>query len=393
MTNSLCGVSEKIMFRKLKICLIGAQHNVNDDRMLYREAKPLSYLYDVTVVGVGKSDCVERKEGITFVSFLRNNRLSHFRLLLKQAAYLRSSSYDIIHCFDLDGLIVTIFATQIRKKRPLIVYDAHEHVPSLMARDYVKLPNSLLPIFESFLNVTELFYASFCAAFVTVNQNLFNRFEVFRKPIIILRNLPELSWFDVDQSPEVLLNTTSPIIIYIGSLGIDKGLLTMIEAKSILERRKIQTSFLIVGRVKDISKDVLVSLGFIVTDWVDPTQIPVYLRRSSIGLALIRPIFLNYTLGEPSKMFVYMAAGLPIIATEFPGTKIVREESCGMLVPFDNPGAVAVCIETLLKNNEMRHELGRNGRKASEKKYNAEIERPKLLQLYKLLSIHYRKRE
>jgi glycosyltransferase involved in cell wall biosynthesis len=88
----------------------------------------------------------------------------------------------------------------------------------------------------------------------------------------------------------------------------------------------------------------------------------------------------------PVKLFEYMAAGLPVVASNFPLWKeIVEGNRCGITVDPLDPKAIAQAIEYLLAHPEEARQMGENGRRAVEEKYNWEKEAEKLLALYKEL--------
>ena len=86
---------------------------------------------------------------------------------------------------------------------------------------------------------------------------------------------------------------------------------------------------------------------------------------------------------QPNKLFEYMAAGLPVIASDFPAwRRIVDGAGCGFCVnPTDSEAVRDVC-QYLLDHPEKGQEMGRNGYQAVQKRYNWNIEERKLLALY-----------
>ena len=109
------------------------------------------------------------------------------------------------------------------------------------------------------------------------------------------------------------------------------------------------------------------------------------LRDAQVGLVLDHPIS-NYVEGYSTKMFEYMACGLPFIASDFPlWQRIVAEHDCGITVdPFDTD-AVAKALNHLLENPEEAARIGENGRQAILHTYNWDIELRKLLSCYESL--------
>jgi starch synthase len=71
-----------------------------------------------------------------------------------------------------------------------------------------------------------------------------------------------------------------------------------------------------------------------------------------------------------------MAVGLPVVATDAPGVvDLFRdgEESGGVVVPREDPGALAAALGRLIDDDELAHELGRRGRRRAETAYSLEI--------------------
>jgi glycosyltransferase involved in cell wall biosynthesis len=111
-------------------------------------------------------------------------------------------------------------------------------------------------------------------------------------------------------------------------------------------------------------------------------QIRNTMSRAMAGLVTLPPCP-NYLEALPVKMFEYMSAGIPVIASDFPLWRaIVADSDCGLLVNPLDPKHIAGAIDELLCNPERACRLGQNGRKAVEKQYNWEIEEQKLLGFY-----------
>jgi glycosyltransferase involved in cell wall biosynthesis len=85
-------------------------------------------------------------------------------------------------------------------------------------------------------------------------------------------------------------------------------------------------------------------------------------------------------------MFEYMSAGLPVIASNFPLWKeIVEGNKCGICVDPMDPKAIASAIQWMIDHPEEAEEMGKNGRRAVETKYNWANESKKLVGLYQRL--------
>lgn len=374
---------------EMRVCLVGTQHLVYDgagERML-REGLSLSRKYLVEVVGTGRSAQRGVKDGIATTCLKKRSKAAHVKLLVELFLHLRSFEFDVLQCFGLDSLALVVLISRLLPRRPLIVYDAHEHFPSMMAR-FFTLPRALTAALEFLLDILERFLAARCDAFVTVNNALMRRFVVFRKPIAIVRNTPSISWFDNAKTLDVLGNVRGPVVICGGHLSSSKALDKVVLSKIALEKRGIEASFVLTGRVRDPSRyrNILERI-FYVTGWLDYEALPTVLRKAAIGLVLTKPISINQMIAEPMKLFAYMVAGLPVVATDLPQIRaIVAKENCGVLVDPNAGGEeIADAIVGLLKDEETRASMGKNARSAAEREYSWEKESDRLFDLYRQL--------
>jgi glycosyltransferase involved in cell wall biosynthesis len=106
------------------------------------------------------------------------------------------------------------------------------------------------------------------------------------------------------------------------------------------------------------------------------------MARARAGLVVLRAIP-RYVDTMPTKLFDYMAAGIPVIASDFPDWRAVVEmHECGLCVDPSDPQAIADSIEWLLAHPGEAQRMGENGRRAAERHYSWESEREKLLSLY-----------
>jgi glycosyltransferase involved in cell wall biosynthesis len=115
------------------------------------------------------------------------------------------------------------------------------------------------------------------------------------------------------------------------------------------------------------------------------SQVSDIFAKSRAGLVLFHPEP-NHINAQPNKLFEYMSAGIPVIASNFPlWREIVTDSKCGLLVNPLNPQEIANAIQTLLENPALGQKMGEYGMKAIKDKYSWEAEKPKLLTLYKKL--------
>jgi len=77
-----------------------------------------------------------------------------------------------------------------------------------------------------------------------------------------------------------------------------------------------------------------------------------------------------YVDSYPVKLFEYMAAGIPIVASDFPlWRRIISQVRAGLLVDPHSARAIAEAIQWLLDHSDEAEEMGRRGRQAVADRY------------------------
>lgn len=112
-------------------------------------------------------------------------------------------------------------------------------------------------------------------------------------------------------------------------------------------------------------------------------------HKSNVGVVLLdyspNVGYHRGTLGV-LKMFEYMMAGIPVVATDFDLWKeIIEGNDCGRCVDPHNVEAIADAVNFYLNNPDKAREAGERGRKAVKEKYNWDTQEAVLLELYKQL--------
>ena len=115
---------------------------------------------------------------------------------------------------------------------------------------------------------------------------------------------------------------------------------------------------------------------------IDRDQVNELYGTARAGIVIYQPADNHYE-AQPIKMFEFMAAGLPVVASDFSlWKKIVEENQCGICVDPCDMAQVREACAYLLNNPETAQAMGRNGRKAVLEKYSWNSEEVKLVELY-----------
>lgn len=371
------------MGQKLRISHITSVHPRYDTRIFFKQCRSLSAAgYDVSfVVADGKGD--EIKEGIQIYdvgkSYGRLNRFFHTTHdVFTKAKALNS---DIYHFHDPE---LMPFALKLKKLGKKVIFDSHEDVPKqTLSKLYLNKPIKLALAY--LIMLYERFSSPQFDAIITATRSIQRKFIQFNYQTVCINNFPILGELNSDN--EINWNNKNKAVCYIGSIGVFRGIKEMVLA---LEYTKSGTLFELAGEFSEDGIDVEVksykgwdSVSYL--GHIDRLQLRHILSHCMAGLVIFHPIP-NHIDAQPNKMFEYMSAGLPVIASDFPLWKeIIEGNRCGICVDPLDPKAIAEAITFIVENPAEAEQMGKNGHQAVLEKYNWNIEEKKLLALYEVL--------
>ena len=301
---------------------------------------------------------------------------------------------DIYHCFGIYCLAPGFFLKIIKRKKA--IYDAYE-VPHQTVRNISSLGFFAKPL-ARLVGSLEIFMASRMDCILTlpsVNDVYLNRFEKHSKNVVVLRNVPPREW-NGKRDTELRRQHGGKTLFYMGAFTKAKGILKMLEAFSIVRSDFPGVKLVLAGSFEEVKSFDNVkeqAIGYmqshnlqddvIITGHVPWQEMPTYLGTADIALHLYQPLLVFTETQGSSSLFEYMAASLPVVASDFPSIRsIVKKYNCGVAVDPTKKQEIAKAILSLLNNPELTRELGKNARKASEQEFNWGLEEKKLLQAY-----------
>ncbi|MEJ0029268.1 MAG: glycosyltransferase [Bacteroidota bacterium] len=199
----------------------------------------------------------------------------------------------------------------------------------------------------------------------------------------LIRNFPIVSQFP---RPSGDYQQRSKKVIYVGLLSHPRGAIEMAEAARIANAGG-RFKMIFAGDFSPLSlRDKIVNhypVEYI--QWMEFSKVIELMMDSRAGMIIPHPIE-RYTTNYPIKLFEYMAAGLPVIASKFgESARFVNEAQSGMVVDPLKPVEIADAIQWLLDHPAEAGEMGARGRRFVEEKWNWENESKVLIDLYQKL--------
>lgn len=379
MTAGVSDVRESLPQHK-SVLHVTSAHRVSDGRIAHKEASALAAAgYDVTVLGLRGAVGVPLPPGPRFIEYAEpGSRLRRFLFRLPRlVAYCLKHRYDAYHLHDPD-LVLLGFVLKLAGRR--VVYDVHEAYPMVVLdRDWI--PRPLRPLLSLLWRRLEEAFVRRADLTIVAHDAVKRQFR--RGTIVTVQNFPVAE--DAVPNPAVAMRQRPPRVMYHGDLTEQRGLLTMIDAIAAVtgfEQPELRLGGSLppamsarIDRMRGIERTAY--LG-----WLNPERLAEEMALARAGLVLLHPTR-NYLVIRPNKLFEYMAAGLPVIASDFPHWReVVQGTGCGLLVDPLDSAAIARAIEHLFAHPAEAAEMGARGREAVRLRYNWRSQRQKFLSGY-----------
>jgi glycosyltransferase involved in cell wall biosynthesis len=343
----------------------------------------------VTLIAVHDRD--ELKDGVRIWGLPRVPRWQRPRLwttLLRQAV---ASKADIYHFHDPELLLVTPWL-RLLTGRPTL-YDIHEsYADFIRVKDY--MPAWVrYPIGWTF-DWLEPLLARLQSGLVFADDQIASQFEHLRCPKATLFNFPARSFVDEAFEATRPIGRRPPVILHLGGHERNRGTALMIEAFNRVLDVMPDARLHLVGHYsppsleQEVRADVArrgIDHAVTIAGQVPFERIGEYLRQAAVGWVAWQPVPKNQK-NIPTKLFEYMAYGVPIVAGDLRSIQpFVREGETGHRVPADDPAAHAEAILDVLRHPETAREMGRRGQELVQTRYNWDEMEKRLLALYEEL--------
>ena len=291
----------------------------------------------------------------------------------------RRMNADIYHANDLNTLPQACFCARFRRgKKAYLVYDSHEVQTSRTG--YSK---NVYYIERHFIRWADLI---FCEN-ETRAAYMRSLYPVSPKP---LYNYPNYYDCDARESEKIdlraLLDIPSeePILLYQGGIQYGRGLDKLVEAAPLFQKGIVV--FIGSGRFKPELEELIRSKGVEkrvrLLPKVPLSELPRYTMNGYLGFQVLNNTCFNHYSAASNKLFEYIMAGVPVVASGFPEFKKVIEESgAGLLVDSSAPASIAGAVNRQTGDEALRESMAVACRKAA-KRYNWENQKDYFLKAY-----------
>jgi glycosyltransferase involved in cell wall biosynthesis len=163
------------------------------------------------------------------------------------------------------------------------------------------------------------------------------------------------------------------IALYAGAHGMSNDLGVVLAAADLLQDRpEISFVFLGDGKDKPALQTKALEMNLKNVHFLSPVakaSMGAALAAANACVAILKPISLYATV-YPNKVFDYMAAGRPVLlAIDGVIRTVVEDAQAGIFIPPGDPQALAQAVRWLADHPQEAQEMGRNGRRVVEGKF------------------------
>lgn len=355
------------------ICHVTSVHKYSDVRIFKKECVSLTQKYKVVLVAPNVDSGVYDNVIVKGVC-LPTNRIKRFFCLNRVYKVLKEIDADVYHFHDPELMKMGLRVKKLNKK---IIFDSHEDIPLDIA-DKKWLPRPFMRLLSLYFKYYERYALAKYDAVISVTPTIVDKLKIINKNTYQITNYPILK--EIEDKRE-----WGDSICFAGLVSrswMHENIINSLDG--------VDVRYKLAGPVTEGFLKVLMSLS----NWrkvdyfgeMDPNEIPEFLQRSTIGMALYDylPSF-GYKTGSlgNNKIFEYMAAGIPIIATDFSLWKeIIEDQGCGICVDSTDIGSIKQAIKQIMNNKEEAKKMGEKGKLLVKEKYNWDTQELILFEAY-----------
>lgn len=363
------------MSRRTRVVHVSSAHPATDPRIFEKECSALAAAgYDVHLVATGRRPAA----GPVEVAIVPRPTSRILRITLGSLlATLRAlaTRAQVVHLHDPE---LALWIPLLRLTGRKVVFDSHEDIAASMeGKEY--LPPRVRGLLSRCCTWLVRFIDRTATAVVCATPTIALGFT---HPLTrVVQNFPVLAPLDRPQR-----EGGGPRLVYVGALSLLRGSQHMLDALDVLTRTHPTARLTIAGSIgEELLAEMRPHPAWSHVDFVgllDRDGVNRLLSQSDVGLVMFQPSA-NHVRSQPTKLFEYMAAGLPVVASDFPlWREMVAVPSTGLVADPLDPTSTARAVAEILEDPDRGRAMGSRGRQMVEGTWNWDIEARTLRDLY-----------
>ena len=271
-----------------------------------------------------------------------------------------------------------------------IIYDVHESYA-----DFIKLKRYLpvwlrYPLARGF-SWLEPLLARLCDGLIFADDQIAVSFQSLKLPKTTLFNFPACKFIKDASRAEYVSGKKDPVILHLGSQEKSRGTLVMLAAFQQILEAMPAAQLLLVGpfhpashrqEVQSEINRLKLEKSVRIMGKVPFSDVAYFLQQSAIGWIALKDVP-KYQKNIPTKLFEYMAAGLPIVSSDLiPSRPYIKNGENGYLVTPDDPTQLAQATLNILHNPSRAQYMSKMNRDRVRSTYNWNEMEKRLLTFY-----------
>jgi len=378
----------------------------DNDVRVQKEVSILQQQHEVFVLCFSFEAKKKSKKNITRIPIPRKlkdllfgtmNRLFIYEYLwyLWTLKFIKNNEIEVVHTHDL--YMSKAIAKACRKHKIKYILDLHENFPTaIMGYNWTRSPvkkwlsqphrwkikeEKYLKLADQIIVLSDFFKSQLLEKYPSLDIEKIHVFE----------NVIDFDFFDSQTLTETKLEEQRPILFYFGGVAERRGIFDTFEVFRKFKKEGHNGSLLIIGpidgpdkvRFFSLMEDSSIKDHVKYEPWIDLKELRAYLESVDICLA---PFLKNeqHDSGVANKIYQYMYGAKPIIASDcYSQERLIYDAECGLI--FKNRSEFLQKLTVLSKDEQLRIEMGRNGKEYLDKHYRSADHNQRLFDVYERL--------
>ena len=274
-------------------------------------------------------------------------------------------SFDVVHASNPPDLLLPA-VRRLKRNGARFVFDHHDLAPEVYLSRFDREPDLIYLVLRAAERLT------FRLADVVISTNeTYRRIATQRggKPeshVFVVRNAPDPDRFQSARPDPSLKRGREYLLAYVGVIAPQDGVDHALRALSILRGRRADWHALFLGsgdalpELKRLAGELGLDEHVEFAGWADDALVGEVLATADVGLAPDPRSPLNDA-STMVKVAEYMSMGVPVVAFDLPES-VVTAEGAALFAAGNDETAFADRVEELLRDPELRTQLGAAGR-------------------------------